>query len=39
LEKEVLNTAELDAIVGVSSEDIDKVQQVSEGEEAASLKH
>ena len=39
LEKEVLNTAELDAIVGVSSEDMDKVQQVSEGEEAASLKH
>ena len=39
LEKEVLNTAELDAIVGVSSEDIDKVQQVSEVEEAASLKH
>ena len=39
LEKEVLNTAELDAIVGVSSEDIDKVQQVSEGEKAASLKH
>ena len=39
LEKEVLNTAELDAIVGVSSEDMDKVQQVSEVEEAASLKH
>lgn len=39
LEKEVLNTAELDAIVGVSSEDMDKVLQVSEGEEAASLKH
>ena len=35
LEKEVLNTAELDAIVGVSSEDMDKVQQVSEGEETA----
>jgi cell division protease FtsH len=39
LEKEVLNTAELDAIVGVSSEDMDKVLQVSEGEKAASLKH
>ena len=39
LEKEVLNTAELDAIIGVSSEDMDKVQQVSEVEEAASLKH
>ena len=39
LEKEVLNTAELDAIVGVSSEDMDKVQQVSEVGEAASRKH
>ena len=39
LEKEVLNTAELDAIIGVSSEDMDKVLQVSEGEKAASLKH
>ena len=39
LEKEVLNTAELDAIVGVSSEDMDKVQQVSEVGEAASPKH
>ena len=39
LEKEVLNTAELDAIIGVSSEDMDKVQQVSEVGEAASPKH
>lgn len=39
LEKEVLNTAELDAIIGVSSEDMDKVQQVSEVGEAASRKH
>ena len=39
LEKEVLNTAELDAIIGVRSEDMDKVQQVSEVAEAASLKH
>jgi len=38
LEKEVLNTAELDAIIGIRSEDMDKVQQVSEVEEAASLK-
>ena len=39
LEKEVLNTAELDAIIGVRSEDMDTVQQVSEVGEAASPKH